>query len=259
MTAVLELIGPWVAFTVGAVTGSFANVCIYRIPRRESIIAPPSHCPHCASPVRWHDNIPVFSYILLRGRCRDCAGSISPRYLVVELLAASLFLGFWWLNGGVVLVFVLDVVFVTALLIGVAIDLEHRLLPDKITVPLLVFGLVASLLPGGLSPLESLIGAGAGGGVMYGIAVVGDAVYKRDTMGGGDIKLAAAVGAFVGWKILLVALFIAFVLGAVGGLIYLALGGKDKTIPFGPFLAAGAVLALVFGQDLLSWYTGFLR
>jgi leader peptidase (prepilin peptidase)/N-methyltransferase len=178
---------------------------------------------------------------------------------VVELLAASLFLGFWWLNGGVVLVFVLDVVFVTALLIGVAIDLEHRLIPDKITVPLLVFGLVASLLPGGLSPLESLIGAGAGGGVMYGIAVVGDAVYKRETMGGGDIKLAAAVGAFVGWKILLVALFIAFVLGAAGGLIYLALGGKDKTIPFGPFLAAGAVLALVFGQDLLSWYTGFLR
>lgn len=259
MTAVLELMGPWIAFIIGAVTGSFANVCIYRIPRRESIITPPSHCPHCGGMIRWYDNIPIFSYFILRGRCRECSGSISRRYPSMELLTALLFLGFWWHTGGVVLEFIIDVVLVTALLIAVAIDLEHRLLPDRITVPLLGFGFIASLIPGGLSPLESLIGTVVGGGSMYAIAVVGDAVYKRETMGGGDIKLAAAVGAFMGWRMLLVALFMAFVLGAVGGLIYLALGGKDKTIPFGPFMAAGALLALVIGQFLLSWYTEFFR
>jgi len=257
MKAVMELMGPWVAFILGAVTGSFANVCIYRIPRRESIITPQSHCPHCGGSIHWHDNIPIFSYIILRGRCRYCAGSISPRYLIVELATALLFLGFWWHTGGGLPEFVIDVILVTALLIGVAIDLEHRLLPDRITVPLLGFGLVASLVPGGITPIESLIGTVAGGGLMYGIAVVGDAVYKRETMGGGDIKLAAAIGAFMGWKMLLVALLIAFVLGAVGGLIYLATGGRDKTIPFGPFMAAGALLALVIGQAILTWYTGF--
>jgi len=140
-----------------------------------------------------------------------------------------------------------------------AIDLEHRLLPDRVTVPLLGFGLLISLLPGNPSPAGSLIGTLLGGGIMYGIAVVGDAVYKRETMGGGDIKLAAAIGAFMGWPILLVALFAAFLLGAAGGLVYLGLGGKDKTIPFGPFLAAGALVALAVGNDLLLWYTEFFR
>ncbi len=259
MTGVLELIGPWIAFTVGAVTGSFANVCIHRLPRRESIISPSSHCPHCGSPVRWYDNIPIVSYIVLRGRCRDCAGSISPRYLVIELLSATLFLGLWYLTGGAPLRFILNAVFGTALIICMAIDLEHRLLPDRVTVPLLGFGLLISLLPGAPSPVGSLIGTLLGGGIMYGIAVVGDAVYKRETMGGGDIKLAAAIGAFMGWPILLVALFAAFLLGAAGGLVYLGLGGKDKTIPFGPFLAAGALLALAVGNDLWLWYTEFFR
>jgi leader peptidase (prepilin peptidase)/N-methyltransferase len=177
----------------------------------------------------------------------------------VELILALLYLGLWWLNGGDVLGTLLDAIFVSALVICVGIDLEHRLLPDRVTLPLLGFGILISLLPGRLTPLESLIGALAGGGIMYGIAVAGDAVYKRETMGGGDIKLASAIGAFMGWKILLVALFAAFVMGAIGGLIYLAVGGKEKTVPFGPFLAAGALLALAAGQEIWTWYTGFLR
>ena len=259
MTAFYELMGPWFAFIAGAVTGSFANVCIYRIPLRQSIVLPSSHCIHCEEPIRWYDNIPIFSYLVLKGRCRFCQGAISFRYPLIELLTAVLFLGLWLRNNGSIIWFFVEVVFITMLLIGLAIDLEHKLLPDRITLSLLVFSLLVSFLPGGLSPFWALIGALSGGGLMYGIAVIGDAVYKRETMGGGDIKLSAAIGAFLGWKLLLVGLFMAFVLGAAGGLIYLVIGGRDKTIPFGPFLAAGALLALVIGQDLLTWYTGFLR
>lgn len=196
---------------------------------------------------------------MLLGRCRDCRGRISIRYPLVEAAVASLYLGLWWHNAGNLVGFLLDAVFVTALVISVGIDLEHRLLPDRVTLPLLGFGLLVSFLPGGLSPLQSLIGSLAGGGIMYGIAVAGDAVYKRETMGGGDIKLAAAIGAFMGWQILLVALFSAFVLGAIGGLIYLTFGGREKTVPFGPFLAAGALLALLAGQSIWTWYVGFLH
>ena len=259
MTAFFELMGPWIAFIAGAVTGSFANVCIYRIPLRQSIVLPASHCIHCEKPINWYDNIPIFSYLILRGRCRFCQGTISPRYPLIELVTALLFLGLWLRNNGSIIWFLIEIVIVTLLLIGLAIDLEHKLLPDRITLSLLVFSLLVSFVPGDLSPIGALIGAVSGGGLMYGIAVVGDAVYKRETMGGGDIKLTAAIGAFLGWKLLLVGLFLAFVLGAVGGLIYLAIGGRDKTIPFGPFLAAGALLALVIGQALLTWYTGFLR
>ncbi len=210
-------------------------------------------------PVRWHDNVPVVGYILLKGRCRDCLERIGVRYPIVESAVALLYMGLWWLNGGQVVPFLADAVFATALVILVGIDLEHRLLPDRVTLPLLGFGLLFSLVPGGLSPLASLIGTLAGGGIMYGIAVLGDAVYKRETMGGGDIKLTAAIGAFLGWRVLIVALFASFVLGAIGGLIYLALGGREKTVPFGPFLALGALLAIVAGQQIWTWYTGFLR
>jgi len=259
MREVLSTLGPVIAAVLGAMAGSFANVCIHRLPRRESIVSPGSHCPYCHHPVRWHDNIPVLGYILLRGRCRDCDGKISRRYPLVEAGTALLFLVFWFLEGGRPGTVAADAIFGLALVIVIGIDLEHRLIPDRITLPLLGFGLAVALVPGGLTPLESLIGALAGGGVMYLIAVAGDAVYKRETMGGGDIKLTAAIGAFLGWKVLIVALFAAFVLGAVGGLLYLALGGKDRTIPFGPSLAVGALIALAAGEAIWTWYTGFLH
>ncbi len=259
MRDVLSILGPFIAVALGAMTGSFANVCIYRLPRHESIVSPGSHCPRCGEPVRWHDNVPILGYILLRGRCRDCGGPIGVRYPIVEGAMTLLFLGFWFLEGGRWAPFAADALFGLALVVTIGIDLEHRLIPDRVTLPLLGFGLAISLIPGGLTALESLIGALAGGGVMYLIAVVGDAVYKRETMGGGDIKLTAAIGAFLGWKLLIVALFAAFVLGALGGLLYLALGGKDRTIPFGPSLAVGALVALAAGEAIWTWYTGFLR
>jgi len=252
-------LGPFIALIFGATVGSFCNVCIYRIPRRESIVSPPSHCPRCHQPVRWHDNVPILGYTLLKGRCRDCGERISARYPVVEGVVALLWMGFWWFNDGQIWPFLADVAFITTLVICVGIDLEHRLLPDRLTLPLLALGLLISIVPEDLSPLESLTGALAGGGIMFGIALLGDAVYKRETMGGGDIKLAAAIGAFTGWQVLIVALFASFVLGATGGVIYLATGGRDKTVPFGPFLAAGALIAIVAGQQIWTWYTGFLR
>jgi leader peptidase (prepilin peptidase)/N-methyltransferase len=257
LTELLGVLGPGVAIVLGLVAGSFANVCIHRLPRGESIVSPPSHCPACGARVRWHDNIPLLGYTLLGGRCRDCRSRISPRYLVVEAVTGLVFLGLWYHAGGGALRFATEALFALGLIVGTGIDLEHRLLPDRVTLPLLVLGLAVSPLPGGLSPLEALLGGLAGGAVMYGIAVLGDALYRKETMGGGDIKLAAAIGAFLGWQVLIVALFAAFVLGAVGGVTYLALGGRDRMVPFGPFLAAGALTALVAGQAIWTWYMGF--
>jgi leader peptidase (prepilin peptidase)/N-methyltransferase len=257
LNELLGLLGPWIALVLGLVAGSFANVCIHRLPRGESVVAPPSHCPACGARVRWHDNVPLLGYTLLRGRCRDCAARISPRYPLVEAASGLIFLGLWYHAGGDVVRFGIEALFALGLVVGTGIDLEHRLLPDRVTLPLLGWALAASVLPGGLTPAAALIGALAGGAALYLIALLGDAVYRRDTMGGGDIKLAAAMGALLGWQLLVVALFSAFVLGAVGGLAYLALGGRDRMVPFGPFLAAGALLALTVGPGIWTWYLGF--
>ncbi|MFO7767855.1 MAG: A24 family peptidase [bacterium] len=258
MNETVQVLGPWIAFVLGAVVGSFANVCIHRLPRGESILHPPSHCPHCREPIRWQDNIPILSYVWLRGRCRECGERISPRYAAVELITALLFTVLWFNAGGEAGAFLMQAAFVTALVIGTGIDLEHRLLPDAVTLPLLAIGLASSLPAGGLSPLRSVTGMLAGGGGMYLVAEVGDRVYRQPTMGGGDIKLAAALGAWLGWRLLIVALFAAFLLGAVIGTVYMVAGGREKTVPFGPFLAAGAILALVAGPSIWNWYTGFL-
>lgn len=258
MNETVQILGPWVAFVLGAVVGSFANVCIHRVPRKESILHPPSHCPHCGERIRWYDNVPILGYAWLRGRCRDCGERISPRYAAVEGITALLFVVLWFHADGAIGSFALQAAFVTALVIGTGIDLENRLLPDVVTLPLLGLGLASSLPAGGLSPLQSVIGMLAGGGGMYLIAEVGDRVYRQPTMGGGDIKLTAALGAWLGWQLLIVALFAAFLLGAVIGVVYMAVGGREKTVPFGPFLAAGAILALMAGQSIWTWYTGFL-
>ncbi len=246
-------------FIIGTVLGSFFNVVIYRVPRGESVVRPPSACPACGTRLRWSDNIPILGYVFLRGRCRYCGDRISSRYIVVEFLAGALpvllyshfgwgreFLVYWPLSY--------------VLLVLSFIDLDHRILPDKVTVPGMLVGLVVAPLAGITGFWESLIGLVVGGGALYLIAVLGELILKKESMGGGDIKLAAMLGAFMGWKLVLVGLFVAFFIGAVVGTAVIASKPKDwdRAIPFGPFIALGAVLALLWGETAFTWYSGFL-
>lgn len=247
MTDLLPMIG---AFVLGLVIGSFANVCIFRLPRRQSLVFPASHCPHCNAAILPHQNIPVLSYLLLRGRCARCREPISPRYPLVELLTGVLFLlvyrrfGPTWEGAEAAIL-------LGALLIISFIDLEHKLVPDLITVPGIVAGLLFSLLVPPAQFLNSLYGVVLGGGLFYLIALV-----SRGGMGGGDIKLIAMIGAFVGWKLTLVAMFAAILLGSLVAvaLLILKLKRRKDMIPFGPFLALGALGALFYGHAIINWY-----
>jgi leader peptidase (prepilin peptidase)/N-methyltransferase len=244
-----------VLFVFGAILGSFANVVIYRVPRGKSVVRPPSACPACGTRIRFWDNVPLVSYLVLRGRCRDCGARISPRYLLVELLAALiplvLFLRFG-LGRELAVYWPLSYV----LLVLSFIDLNQRILPDKVTLPGIVAGLIVAPLAGLTTFPASLIGAVAGGGALYLIAIAGTAVFGKDSMGGGDIKLAAMLGAFLGWQGVIVFLFVAFFVGAVVGVAVLAArrSQADHTIPFGPFIALGAFVTMVWGSAIVRWY-----
>lgn len=237
-----------VAFIFGLVFGSFANVLIYRLPRHESIVFPGSRCPACGAPIRAWDNIPVVSFLVLRGRCRACGTAISPRYIIVELATGALMAGVVWRFGlspsalryGV-LVFALLVVFFT--------DLEHQIIPNAVTYPGIVMGLALSAAVGELIP--SLIAAAAAGLVFLILGVV-----SRGGMGGGDIKLAAMIGAFLGSPAVIVALFLAVALGGGMGLVLLALRLRSRKdmIPFGPAMAAGATIAVFGSNAIVNWY-----
>lgn len=242
-------------FILGAVVGSFLNVCIYRLPAGESVVHPRSRCPACSTPIRVADNIPLVSYLLLRGRCRACGAPFSPRYLLVEALtgggalAAALAFGF-------TLYAVVAFAFTAALITVTFIDLDHQIIPDVISLPGIVIGLVLSLwlpTPGWQS---AVIGMLAGGGVLWAIAAGYEWLTGREGMGGGDIKLLAMIGAFLGWKAIPVTLLIGSLTGSLVGMGLMLLRGADSRvpIPFGPFLAAGALCALFFGDTLIEWY-----
>lgn len=240
--------GEAVAFVLGAVFGSFANVLIHRLPRRESIVVPGSHCPACGVPIPpWH-NIPIVSYLALRGRCRACGVRISPRYLIVEVATGGLMAGVVWRFGFSpaalrygVLAFALLVVFFT--------DLEHQIIPNAITYPGTVAGIVLSAASGTLG--SSVIAAVAAGAVFLLLGLV-----SRGGLGGGDIKLAAMIGAFLGTPAVVVALFLAVALGAAGGLVLMALRLRSRKdmIPFGPAMAAGAMIAVFGSNAIVQWY-----
>jgi len=232
----------------GAILGSFANVVIYRLPRGESIVVPGSRCPRCGTPIGAWDNVPVVSFLLLRGRCRRCGGRIPWRYPLVELLTAALvvavgvrFKEFLPFLSALTLVFLLVVI--------TFIDLDHQLILNRVTYPGIVIGFLMSALSGrALS--AGLAGLGAAAVIL---AIV---VLSRGGMGGGDIKLAAVMGVFLGWPSIAVALFVAFLAGGLVGLVLLALRlrGRKDAIPFGPALAAGAVAALFWGDMIVRWY-----
>lgn len=236
------------AGVVGAVLGSFANVVIHRVPRRESIVSPPSRCPRCGAPIRPLDNIPLVSFLLLRGRCRNCGGTISWRYPLVEALMTGLTVAVAavfpdWLSrlGALVLVFLLVVI--------TFIDLDHQLILDRISLPGIAAGLAFAVLQGrGVPALLSALGAGAL------IALI--VIVSRGGMGVGDVKLAALMGAFLGWPGIAVALFCGFMVGGTVGMALLALRlrGRKDPIPFGPALAAGSLVGLFWGEAIARWY-----
>ena len=242
-------------FILGALLGSFANVVIYRWPKQESIVRPGSRCPHCAQPIAFYDNIPILSWVFLRGKCRACGGKISFRYPLVEFIMAALFLLIYlfvgW-NWSLLEYLVMTFGLVTASFI----DLDHFLLPDVITLPGLALGLVGSFLNPDRQVLDSVMGVLVGGGFLWAIAVIYQLLRKEEGMGGGDIKLLAWVGAVLGWKAVPFVIVSASLIGSVLGLILAGKKGKGlKTvIPFGPYLAFGAILYLCGGESLGAWY-----
>lgn len=291
------------AFAFGATTGSFLNVCIYRVPRGESIASPPSHCTFCNQYIRWYDNLPLLSYLLLRGKCRRCGAVFSPRYFLIELLTAGLFAalcwkffvfqkgwGFhdaYWRHVGM---FVVHVLLVCALIVASFIDLDLQIIPDEISLPGVVLALVASLLLPGLHdvaldltqirepvlhfvcrPLAhfgappmlaglvaGLLGAIAGGGVIAVTGAVGKLVFKKQAMGGGDVKLMAMIGAVMGWQLSIFTFVLACFVGVVGGMLSVLLT-RSSRIPFGPYLSGAAVALIFFSTHLTALVRQYFR
>ena len=247
-----------VAGLLGSLFGSFLNVCIARLPLDQSIVRPRSRCPRCGAQIAWFDNIPVLSWLILRGRCRQCHERISAQYPLVEVLVAGLWAAAAW-GYGLTLQGLAAGIFGTILL-GIAVtDARHMLIPDEYTWGGLALGLLLALRGGwawgGL--LTALIGAGVGFGLLYGIAWAGERVFREEAMGGGDIKMMAMVGAFVGWKGVLLTLFGGALLGT---LVFIPLSiKKRRLVPFGVFLAAAAGITFVLGEAILRWYEAFLR
>ncbi len=247
-----------VAAMFGAIIGSFLNVCVYRLPRGRSVVWPASACGSCGRQLSWYENIPVLSFVVLGGRCRSCHASISIRYPVIEALTAVMFATAWWYYGpGVALA--ARLVFGCALIVLFAIDLEHHLLPNAITLPGIVVGFAFSVFgdPGWVS---SLIGILVGGGVLYAIAEIYYRIRHEEGLGMGDVKMLAMIGAFVGWKLTLVTLMMASFAGSLVGVVLIVMqrGSMKYALPFGTFLALGAALAATIGPGVLTWYLGFM-
>jgi leader peptidase (prepilin peptidase)/N-methyltransferase len=244
------------AVLVGLCVGSFLNVCILRLPRDQSLLRPRSTCPSCKQPIAWRDNIPVFSWLVLRGKCRWCHTPISKQYPLIEALVGVLF-GVSLLAYGVSLQAVAAALFGT-LLLGIAItDARHYIIPDEFTWGGLVIGLLLSLGGGVHGFLEALLGAVVGFVLLWLVGLAGSWVFKEEAMGGGDVKMMAMVGSFVGWQGVLLTVFAG---AALGSLIFVPLSLKKKRlVPFGVFLAVGAVVAFVFGAAIITWYGHFLK
>jgi leader peptidase (prepilin peptidase)/N-methyltransferase len=246
------------ALVFGMLVGSFLNVCICRMPKNESIVSPPSHCPHCSCLIRWYDNIPLLSYLLLRGKCRGCGTHISLQYPLVELLNGIMTL-FLFLRLGPTLDFAALFLFCSALVVITFIDIEHQIIPDEISLPGIVIGFALSFFLKGHGWLDSLLGILLGGGTLFLVAFTYHRLTGKEGMGGGDIKLLAMMGAFLGWKAVPFIIFSSSLAGSLVGVSIMLLQKKDTklAIPFGPYLAFGALLYIFYGQPLIRWYLNF--
>lgn len=243
------------AFVLGLVVGSFLNVCIYRIPAGLSIVSPPSACPKCHRQIRWFENIPLLSFLLLAGRCSGCRAHISVRYPLIEALTGFLFvmvLYSFGLRSATPIYFFL----VAGLVVITFIDLDHQIIPDVISLPGIVIGFLCSFFVPWVGWFDSLTGILLGGGLLLAIAWLYQVLAKRDGMGGGDIKLLAMIGAFLGWKSIFPIIFIASLTGSLVGVPLMLLQGADRrlALPFGPFLSLAALVYLFWGPSLVGWY-----
>lgn len=246
-------------FVMGMIVGSFLNVCIYRLQRDESIVTPGSHCPNCKHPIPWHDNIPVISYLVLLGKCRFCKKAISPRYVLVEILTGLLFAALF-LALGATPKLLSCLILVSGLVVVTFIDFDTQTIPDHITFSGIALGpILAVLFPSVMGEasrmmalFSSLGGAVLGGAMIFLIAQVGKLIFKKEAMGDGDIFLLAMIGAFLGWKLVILTFFVAPMFGAVVGIILKYTRG-DETMPYGPYLSMGALVSIFFGSRILSY------
>jgi leader peptidase (prepilin peptidase)/N-methyltransferase len=273
----VEWFGVMAAAVFGAAFGSFLNVCIVRLPEDGSLLHPPSRCPQCGTPIAWYDNLPIVSWLVLRGRCRQCGKGISMQYPLIEALVAALWAAAWWYYvvapdgpaaAGHARLTGLTAAMFGTILLGIAItDARHYLIPDEYTWGGLIIGLVLSWRAGlngsyswqgGLDGfLAAVVGAVTGFALLYFVAWAGEKAFGKEAMGGGDIKMMTMVGAFVGWKGVLLTIFGGALLGT---LIFVPLSLRHKRlVPFGVFLAAAAVITFVYGNQILTWYLGFLE
>ena len=246
-------------FIFGSLIGSFLNVCIIRMAKEESVVTPRSHCVKCNKLIAWYDNIPFISFILLKGKCRSCGEKFSFRYFFIELLTALSFLGLYRYFGLQPILFPY-LVMVSGFIVATFTDIDERIIPDEISVGGIVVGVILSFAIPNLhhtdfyllSLWRSVLGVVIGGGSIYLMGLIGDFLFKKESMGGGDVKLMAMIGAFLGWKLALLAFFIAPFFGAVFGIIE-KIRTKESLIPYGPFLVIGALIALFFSDPILNW------
>lgn len=251
-------------FILGAIIGSFLNVCIYRIPEGLSIVSPSSRCSSCGTPIKFYDNIPILSYIFLLGRCRSCRTRLSIQYPLVEFINAVLYVmvlqRFGYDSPWVLIVYL---IFISSLVVIFFIDLKHQIIPNSITLPGIPVAIIlgSAILPDPVCPdgllgfRASIAGALAGGGGFYCIAVLGKLIFRKEAMGGGDIKMMAMVGGLLGWQGVLMTTFLASFTGSIIGVLLILFKGKEwgSRIPFGPYLALGTIISLLWGHHILNW------
>jgi len=270
------------SFAWGACVGSFLNVCIHRIPRDLSVVRPSSRCPHCEKPIKWYNNIPIFSFLLLRAKCADCGGKITPRYAIVETLVAALFLLVWmkldvlekamplglaairdpWLVPVYWLV-------LSGLVLGTFVDIEHLIIPDRVTLGGIVAGLILSIAVPSLhgetsvwrSLMASAVGLAAGWGSLWLISMAGKVAFRKEAMGFGDVKLLGAIGAFLGWRAVVFTILVSSLAGSFTGITLVAAGRREmqSRIPYGPFLALAAMVWVLWGPGLWQMYLDLTR
>ena len=251
-----EILVVMVAAVLGLMVGSFLNVCIVRLPANQSVVRPRSRCPRCEKPIAWYDNIPVFSWLLLRGKCRGCGLPISPMYPAVELLTGAIWALMAWRHP-LELEALRGALFFTILL-GIALtDIREYIIPDEFTWGGLAIGLLFSLAGGLHTLLPALIGAVTGFSLLWVIGFGGSLLLKKEAMGGGDIKMMAMVGAFLGWQGVLLTIFLGSLLGTI---IFLPLNliGPRRDVPFGVFLSIGAAAAWMVGTTMIAWYRAYI-